>query len=86
VTRLRKTDAEALLERYDADPIAALTAALRVALDAPELSWPELLAVAALDERRRQELLAGDQRALDRLAAELNETRVMFGNGSAAPA
>ena len=75
MTRLGKAHVEALLATYDAGPVAALTAALRIALDAPTLEWAELLHLADLSSRRRGQLLDGEPAALDQLAAELNELR-----------
>lgn len=75
MTVLRKVDVERLLRDYDRDPVAALTDALRIVLDAPTDSWTELVRRAAFDDARRAMLLAGDQSALDGLAAELNEQR-----------
>jgi len=79
VSRLRKRDVEALLETYDADPIGALTGALRHLLDDTSGSFPSLLAVAPLPDDRRALLLAHDVDALDALLAELNETRTLGG-------
>ena len=76
MARLTKRDAEALLERYDADPVGALTVALAKAIDAPAgATWPELLFSAALSESRRAALINGETAALDALAVELNEAR-----------
>ena len=75
MSRLRKTDVEALLDRYDADQIGALTAALRVSLDRPDLEWTGLLKVAGFSCARRIRLQGNDPAALDELAAELNELR-----------
>lgn len=75
MARLRKSDVEALLTSYDADPVAALTAALRRVLELPAADWPTLLDAAPLDAGRATRLRRGDQRALDELAAELNEQR-----------
>jgi hypothetical protein len=75
ITRLTKRDVEALLTAYDADPVAALTVALRRLLDRDDASWPELVGAAPLTDTRRAALLVGEQRALDGLAAELNEAR-----------
>ena len=72
---MNKTAAERLLAGYDADPIAALTVALRVVLDLGDASWTQLLNAAPIDDRRRQLLQSGDQCALDDVAAELNERR-----------
>ena len=75
MTRLKKAHVEALLRDYDHDPVGSLTAALRVALDKPRADWPSLLSAAPLPSARRKQLLAGEQSALDELAAELNEAR-----------
>ena len=75
VTRLKKAHVEALLRDYDADPVGALTTALRVALDTPGADWATLLSTAAMPAARRARLQAGEQAALDELAAELNEAR-----------
>jgi hypothetical protein len=75
VARLGKADVEALLAAYDADPVGALTAALRLVLEQPSWSWDDL--VAALPPSRRAGLLAQDPDALDALAAELNELRTV---------
>ena len=74
---LRKRDVEALLDRFDDDPVGALTIALRRVLGRPEATWSELLAAAPLSPDRRQALAAGDQDALDALARELNELRTL---------
>lgn len=74
---LRKRDVERMLDTYDDDPVGALTAALRVVLDAPGLDWNALVEAADLDATRRTHLLAGDPGALDGLARELNETRTL---------
>lgn len=75
IGRLKKVDAERLLADYDADPIAALTSALRIVLDMPDAEWAALLAAAPLDDGRRQRLREADESTLDQLAAELNERR-----------
>ena len=75
ITRLSKRDVEALLANYDADPVAALTVALRRVLDRSDAAWPELLTIAPFTDTRRAAMLVGEQRALDALAAELNELR-----------
>lgn len=64
-----------MLAGYDADPIAALTAALQLSLDMPDATWAQLLAAAPFDDGRRQRLRSGDPVSLDRLVAELNERR-----------
>ena len=68
---------EALLGSYDDDPIAALTAALRIVLDRADDSWPELIRAGDFTETRAAALLVGDQGALDALAGELNELRAL---------
>ncbi|HEY5423407.1 MAG TPA: hypothetical protein VIK05_08060 [Ilumatobacteraceae bacterium] len=75
--RLRKADVERLLSDYDADPIGALTTALRTTLEMPAASWESLLESAPIEPDRRQRLLSGDVVPLDQLAAELNERRCL---------
>ncbi|MEI7619263.1 MAG: hypothetical protein WCK14_11635 [Actinomycetota bacterium] len=72
---MSKRDVEALLARFDSDPIGALSAALRKVLDSPNAQWPELVAAAAFSDARSAALLLGEQRCLDQLARELNELR-----------
>jgi hypothetical protein len=43
----------------------------------PAAGWVALLESAPFDVSRRQRLIAGDQRSLDELAAELNERRTL---------
>jgi hypothetical protein len=74
---LRKADVERLLSGYDADPIGALTTALRTTLAMPAASWETLLESASIEPERRLRLLSGDLVALDQLAAELNERRCL---------
>lgn len=75
MARLRKAEAEALLADYDDDPVAALTAALRAALDEPGAGWEAL--VRRLPPSWHTPLLGRSPEALDALAAELNETRAI---------
>ena len=75
IARLKKTDAEQLLADYDTDPVAALSAALRIVLDMPGAKWAALLAATPLDATRRRLLIESDESSLDQLAAELNERR-----------
>ena len=75
IARLRKVDVERLLDAYNADPIGALTVALRLVLDQPADSWHALVSAAPVDVDRRCALLAGDQASLDALLRELNELR-----------
>jgi hypothetical protein len=56
IGRLKKADAERLLAAYDTDPIAALTAALRIVLDMPDAGWAALVAAAPIDADRRGRL------------------------------
>jgi hypothetical protein len=74
---LTKRDVEALLSRYDADPVAALTVALRIVLGRPGDGFEALVTAAPLDDRRRRSLLERDVRALDELAQNLNESRML---------
>jgi hypothetical protein len=53
---------------------------LRIVLDRRSATWPELVAALAplgFDDTRRAALLIGEERALDALAAELNERRTL---------
>lgn len=75
MARLTKRDVERLLNRYDSDPIGALTEALQRVLEAPESTFDELVVSPPFDATRRAALLARDTTALDDLAAELNESR-----------
>lgn len=68
-----------MLNDYDANPVGALTTALRVILHMPDASWAELLKAAPIDAGRRELLLSDDQASLDDLAAELNERRSLGG-------
>ncbi|MGB8860775.1 MAG: hypothetical protein WCC60_16065 [Ilumatobacteraceae bacterium] len=77
MSRLRKSDVEVLLDTYDADPVAALTLALRVALDEPTMEWTALVKLAGFSCARRIRLQGVDPAALDELAAELNELRMV---------
>ncbi len=71
MSQLTKSDVEALLAGYDADPVAALTAALRVELDRPDLDWTALVKLAGFSCARRIRLQGNDPQALDELAEEL---------------
>lgn len=77
MNRLNKFDAERLMDGYDADPVAALTAALRVLLDRPHDDWTQLVKAAGFTCARRILLQGADPVALDELAAELNELRAL---------
>jgi hypothetical protein len=74
---LRKRDVEALLDRFDDDPVGALTIALQRVLGRPGATWLELLEAAPVSPERRRALAAEDQGALDDLARELNELRTL---------
>ena len=75
MVRLKKRDGERLLAEYDADPVGALTTALRITLDMPDATWPMLGAAAPIDDVKRQRLLSADQSSLDQLVTDLNEFR-----------
>ncbi len=77
MTALKKRDVELLLDRYDTDPVAALTEALRVALDRPDLDFTALVKLAGFSCARRIRLQAQEPAALDELLAELNERRAL---------
>lgn len=77
MSRLKKADVEQLMADYDADPVGALTGALRVALDEPDLEWTALVKAAGFSCARRIRLQGNDPAALDELAAELNELRIV---------
>jgi hypothetical protein len=76
-SRLGKRHVEALLAAYDADPVGALTAALRHVFQAPTADWAHLVALGDFEPDRAALLVARDVRALDELAAELNEMRTI---------
>jgi hypothetical protein len=75
MARLTKRDAERLLADYDADPVGALTVAVRIATGRPDAGWAELVTSVTDDPQRRAALAARDLGALDALARELNELR-----------
>lgn len=75
--RLTKRNVETLLDRYDIDPIGALTTALRRVLEMPDANWDELLRAGPFTGAERACLGRGDDDALDELVGELNETRVL---------
>ena len=75
--RLTKAEAAALLRDYDSDPSRALGSALGAVLGLTDHTWAEMLAAAPISDTRRAALLSGDERALDDLAAELNELRTL---------
>ena len=71
--RLGKTDVERLMNDYDEDPVSALTAALRIVTGRPFASWETFVAMLPDGER----LASLETASLDRLAAEMNETRTI---------
>lgn len=75
MARLTKRDVEELLDGYDADPVAALTHALRKVLEQRTASFDELIVDARIGDARRGLLARREVAALDDLAAELNERR-----------
>jgi uncharacterized protein len=76
--RLTKVDVESLMNDYDTDTVGALTTALRIVTGRAFASW-ETLAGSLPDAA---DLLALNTASLDRLAAEMNETRsIDFHNG-----
>jgi hypothetical protein len=75
VTALKKRDAEQLLATYDDAPVEAVTTALRVVLDRPDLDFTALVKLAGFTCDRRIRLQAQDPIALDELVTELNELR-----------
>jgi hypothetical protein len=75
VTALNKRDAERLLATYDDAPVEAVTTALRVVLDRPDLDFTALVKLAGFTCDRRIRLQAQDPTALDELVTELNELR-----------
>lgn len=54
---------------------------MRRVLDRPDAAWPDLLLAAGFTDTRRAALLVGEERALDALAAELNELRGLSPTG-----
>lgn len=70
---LGKADVERLMNGYDEDPIGALTAALRIVTGRPHASWETFVALLPDGER----LASLETASLDRLAAEMNETRTV---------
>lgn len=77
MTELKKRDVERMMTQYERDPVAALTGALRVVLERPDLDFTALVKVAGFDCARRIRLQAKDESALDELCAELNELRTL---------
>lgn len=78
---LSKRAVEQLLDAYDTDPLGAVVAALRRLCDRPTATFDELIELLAgngrLSAAQCTALAARDVDALDSLAAQLNETRVL---------
>ncbi len=70
---LSKAEVERLMNDFDADPVAALTHALRVVTGRDHSSWETLVRLLA----DSASLAKNEMRSLDRLAAEMNETRTV---------
>jgi hypothetical protein len=84
--RLGKRHVEELLERYDADPVGALTIAMRVVMGVNDDSSGDagsdseldgLVQRAGFDPVRARAIAQRRPEALDALAAELNELRTL---------
>jgi hypothetical protein len=74
---LTKRDAEDLMNSYDANPLQALTRALRIVTGMPDASWKTLVGHASPDPTHRELLYGADQSSLDKLAQLLNERRTL---------
>lgn len=74
---LSKRDVELMLRDYERDPLAALLTALRIVLGRPFATWQTAVIECCADHQRLRLLLNFDQGALDELARELNETRMI---------
>lgn len=72
---LTKREVEQLLAEVDASPVTAVLNALRVVIGNPFASWETAVAMYCNNDLRQSSLLALEVSAIDRLAAELNETR-----------
>jgi hypothetical protein len=81
VTELKKRDVERLMADYDTNPVGALTTALQVTLDEPELEWTALVKAAGFSCARRIRLQAQETAALDELLVQLNEARAVQPEG-----
>jgi hypothetical protein len=81
IARLTKRDVEHLLDRYDADPVAALARALGIVHDDADAdsrgtdAFDDLVLRSGFDADTTSSLLARDIRAMDDLARSLNERR-----------
>jgi hypothetical protein len=65
------------MNSYDANPLQALTHALRIVTGMPNASWNSLIAQVSTDLKQRKLLYAFDQQCLDQLAQGLNESRTL---------
>ena len=74
---LSKRDVERMLDEYDRDPLAALLTAMRIVLGRPYATWLTAVLESCDDVKKRQQLLNSEQSALDDIARELNETRMI---------
>lgn len=75
MTRLAKSDVEALLDLIDTEPIGVLTRLLQKVLDQPTATWPELVEALPMLDECKARLLDAEPDALYDLAALLNEQR-----------
>lgn len=75
MARLKKRDVEQLARDYDADPTRALTLALRLVTEMPNVDWVDLVQRLPFNATRRGQLAAGDSVALDALFRDLVELR-----------
>lgn len=74
---LSKRDVERMLNEFDRDPLAALLTAMRIVIGRPFATWQTAVIEYGCDRDVGQRLLNFDQSALDDLARELNETRMI---------
>ena len=75
MSRLKKLDVVQMMERYDHDPVTALTEALRIVLDEPEGEWTAMVKTAGFSCAQRIRLQGHDPAAMDELLTYLNELR-----------
>ncbi|MEO5974945.1 MAG: SET domain-containing protein-lysine N-methyltransferase [Ilumatobacteraceae bacterium] len=72
---LSKREVEHLLAEVDDSPVAAVLKALRVVIGIPFASWETAIAMYCNSDARQASLLNREVSSVDRLTAELNETR-----------
>jgi hypothetical protein len=73
---LTKQEVEELLTDYDIEPLVALTRVVRRLVGRADDEWPDLVwHIPNISDEERAALAMGEQDALDRLAARLNEER-----------